>query len=118
MRLSELLPIVKGSVNLYDRGPAANQSGAIVSIWCCWQGSRRTFKQIDMRCNLNERATHAQAVRALREKIGREHGGAEHLEKAKVERASAGAPDVASPFDRIRAGASAQVRFTHPTPHK
>jgi len=75
-RAIEALPFVK-SVG-YTYGEIANNAKVLATVWCCWQPSRSSFKQVAVNLHLELRPTHLEALQELHQKLLRDHGGATH----------------------------------------
>jgi hypothetical protein len=71
--LIEELPFVKGSV-----GYVTNDNKVQATVWCCWEKSRRSFKQVKVACDDTSKPTHLEALQALRKKLLEEHGASDH----------------------------------------
>ena len=83
----EALPFVKGNASFIyglKAGEVSNDSKVMASVWCCWAQARRTFKQVVAALRLEERPTHLEALRELRAKLVREHGGDNHIHDSKA----------------------------------
>ena len=115
-RAIEALPFVKSVTFTY--GETANLCKVLGTVWCCWQPSRGSFKQVAVACHLEQRPTHLEALRELHQKLVREHGGATHCAdpKAIARRAELQNMDdehentaSGNAFDRMRAAASMQA---------
>lgn len=126
----ERLPAVKGRVG-FGYGNTANLNKVYVSIWCCWEPSRRTFKQLKVCCDLKERPTHLQALQELHAIIISKHMCENHvwhaaaaarrqklLEAAASEEDDAWRPpdhaallNARNAFERMRAGQELLRRF-------
>jgi hypothetical protein len=79
-RLVEALPFVKGEVAFHQSDISANRNKVLATVWCCWEPARSALKQIAECCNESgERPTHLEALRALREKLLKNHGCANHV---------------------------------------
>ena len=72
----EQLPYVKAVTFSY--GETANLCKVFASVWCCWENSRRTFKQVAVSCDLDTKPTYLEALHALHEKVVEKHGAADH----------------------------------------
>ena len=59
----EQLPYVKAVTFSY--GETANLCKVFASVWCCWENSRRTFKQVAVSCDLDTKPTYLEALHAL-----------------------------------------------------
>ena len=67
--LIEALPCVVGHVG-FNIGDAANDNKVWVAVNCCWEPSRRSFKQVREQCTEDgNKPTHLEALRALYEKL-------------------------------------------------
>lgn len=51
------LPFVKGEVGVTVSEASANLNKVYVSVWCCWEKSRRSFKQISVNCDEERKPT-------------------------------------------------------------
>ena len=112
-RTIESLPYVQHVAFHY--GPTHNDCKVLATLWCCWEPSRRSFKQVPVHCHITHRPTHLEALQQLREKLVHEHGDADHTPHAKaVERrqqlhgSSTTTRPQATIFDRMKAAACAQ----------
>ena len=112
-RAIEQLPYVKAVAFSY--GETANLCKVFASVWCCWENSRRTFKQVAVSCDLDTKPTYLEALHALHEKVVEKHGAADHQHdpRASARRAelhaagSSAQPAVdGNAFDRMKAAAS------------
>lgn len=74
----EALPFVKGEVGVVVSDVKANLNKVYVAVWCCWEKSRQSFKQVYVACDEERRLTHLEAARELFAKLMREHGGEGH----------------------------------------
>ena len=111
-RAIEELPFVRCVSFTY--GETANANKVLATVSCCWEMSRQSFKQIPMACHQEERPTPLEALRALREKLIREHGGNDHVHhpkavarRAELEQETQPASN-ANAFDRMKAAAALQ----------
>ena len=118
-RLVEALPCVKGAIAFHVSDGSANKNKVLATVWCCWEPSRRTFKQIAECCNeTGEKPTHLEALRALRAKLIDTHGRADHEPNARAvdHRADLernGAAEEVEPktaFDRMWLARAADIR--------
>lgn len=66
-RAIEALPFVKSVTFTY--GETANLCKVLGTVWCCWQPSRGSFKQVAVACHLEQRPTHLEALRELHQKL-------------------------------------------------
>ena len=76
-RLVEAMAVVK-SVSFIYSDVSFNLNKVQATVWCCWDGARRSFKQVPVACHETERPTHLEALVALRAKLEREHACAGH----------------------------------------
>ena len=113
-RAIEALPFVKSVC--FNYGDTANLCKVLGTVWCCWQSSRASFKQVAVACHLEQRPTHLEALRELHAKLLREHSSASHepdakatARRAKMESVGADTEAGGTAFDRMRAAASMQV---------
>lgn len=74
----ERLEVVKGGVGFLF-GELMNDNKVYASVWCCWEPSRRTFKQLKVACNGSDRPTHLEALRVLHATIKGKHGQETHV---------------------------------------
>ena len=100
----------------FNYGDAANLCKVLGTVWCCWQSSRASFKQVAVACHLEQRPTHLEALRELHAKLLREHSSASHepdakatARRAKMESVGADTEAGGTAFDRMRAAASMQA---------
>ena len=75
-RAIDKLPFVKSVGFSYH--DTANLSKVVATVWCCWESSRSSFKQVKVGLHLEHRPTYLEALRELHAKLIREHGGALH----------------------------------------
>ena len=78
-RLVEDLPFVKGEVQFHCSEGSANSNKVLATVWCCWEPSRRSFKQVAVACDNKDMPTHLQALHALRADLVRKHGALDHV---------------------------------------
>jgi hypothetical protein len=63
-RLIESLPVVKGSVQ-FGYSEKTSDNKVWVTVWCCWQASNGSFKQIKDNCDeKGGKPTHLEVRRA------------------------------------------------------
>jgi hypothetical protein len=78
-RLIEALPFVTGTVGIHVSGDGkANANKVLATVTCCWQTSRRAFKQVAVHCDDEDKPTHLEALHALHDKLLTEHGATGH----------------------------------------
>jgi len=114
----ESLPFVKdGSVNFVASDESANLNKVHVTVLCCWEQSRRAFKQLTMSCDNKGKPTHLDALRALRAKVEAEHGAPNHVGDSKaherrleLERENMGVSRPKTAFDMLALGNAAVKR--------
>ena len=114
-RLIEALPVVLGSVKFYYDEADPNLNKVEVTVGCCWLSGK--LKRVKDNCTKDgKKPSHLEALVSLREKLEREHCGADHehhpraVERAAVWRAEpdAAMPEAATAFDAMRLAASRQ----------
>ena len=77
-RLIEQFDVVK-SID-FIIGETANLTKVKATLWCCWEASRRTFKQIHEACTEDDRKPSLlEASRALHAALLEKHGGNGHV---------------------------------------
>mmetsp|Transcript_16169 Transcript_16169/g.40727 ORF Transcript_16169/g.40727 Transcript_16169/m.40727 type:complete len:875 (-) Transcript_16169:94-2718(-) len=91
-----------------------------VTVWCCWEKSRRAFKQVMISCDNDAKPTHLDALRALRAKVEAEHcspthegdpkAQERHLEIQRSSDAALGTPTSSDAFNMLALGQAALRR--------
>lgn len=114
----EALPYVKGAVGFIYCDESANLNKVHVAVWCCWEKSRRSFKHVYVACDDAEKPTHFEALKALHDKLVREHGDNRHVpderavaRRSEIERMGTSTTTLqhSTSFDKMRL---AQARLT------
>lgn len=115
-RLIEELPFVKGDVVCQKHVVKANLNKVRATVTCCWE-SGNCFKRVTVACDEKEKPTHLEALMALRAKLIKEHGTAEHVPDPRAVlrlQTLEAQGDVTAPeptaFDRLRLAQAAQQR--------
>lgn len=116
----EALPFVKpGSVAFVcaPEGSPANDDKVKATVWCCWDASRQSFKQVVVSCDDSLKRTHLEALKALRLKLSEEHGCEGHKQHPRaVERRQqmqgGERRDLQSAFDVMALAAAHQRRLS------
>ena len=78
LALVEQLAVVK-SVSFIYSDKSHNLNKVQATLWCCWDGARRSFKQVLVACHEKERPTHFEALRKLHQTIREDHMCADHV---------------------------------------
>lgn len=116
-RAIEEMPFVKAVS--FNYGETANSCKVFATLWCCWDSGRKSLRKVPVACDLDQKPTYLEALRALREKLAREHGAPDHPHHAKAvesrqrheaqESAQQSAQELGrdeNAFDRMKAAAS------------
>jgi hypothetical protein len=94
----------------FTHGESFNDNKAWVSLSCCWQASRRSFKSISVNCHETLRPSQLENLKQLHADVLKTHACSTHKhdERAVQQQAESGGEVVENGFDRMRLAQAAQ----------